>query len=228
MTKKAKAFELFDEGKTPISPEVKDLKLKGSTRYNYFYAWQKSRGGTPPSSAPASIKLSSGETLGAIDESRERKKESIPPEIEKQTPIEETKLEEPKSEGMDEGEEVKPEGGIEPEGAPPEEPKEPPPEKPKAQVESIGTVSEVITPKEKDGKPEEPERKIATTIADDGIKCTVFLSLPTLALYRIAASTQAQIDDGEELSLGDFLDTCAEDFFRVRGKKLGLISTGGK
>lgn len=44
MSKKDRAFKLFDEGKTPISLEVKDLKLKGSTRYNYYYDWQKSRG----------------------------------------------------------------------------------------------------------------------------------------------------------------------------------------
>ena len=100
--------------------------------------------------------------------------------------------------------------------------------KPKAQDESIGTVTEVVAVKGKDGKPDGPERKMATTIADDGIKCTVLLSLQTLALFRIAATTQAQFDGGGDLSLGDFLDTCAEDFFRVRGKKLGLISSGGK
>ena len=32
MSKKDKAFELFDEGKNPSSPEVKALKLKGSTK----------------------------------------------------------------------------------------------------------------------------------------------------------------------------------------------------
>jgi len=36
VSKKDKAFELFDEGKNPSSPEVKALKLKGSTKYNYF------------------------------------------------------------------------------------------------------------------------------------------------------------------------------------------------
>lgn len=112
--------------------------------------------------------------------------------------------------------------------APIEEAEEAAPEKTNARVEGIGTVSEVAIPKEKEEKPEEPERRIATTITDEGIKCIVFLSLQTLALFRIASTTQAQFDNGEELSLGDFLDTCAEDFFRVRGKKLGLISSGGK
>ncbi|KKM85323.1 hypothetical protein LCGC14_1290110, partial [marine sediment metagenome] len=96
--------------------------------------------------------------------------------------------------------------------------------------ETIGEVSEVVIPRSKDGKPMGPEQKIATTVVEDGIKCTVLLSLRTLTLYSIAKSTQAQVSqngDGE-LSMGDFLDTCAADFFKVRGKKLGLISTGGK
>ena len=100
-------------------------------------------------------------------------------------------------------------------------------EKPPGSDEDIGGASEVRVPKGKGGKPTGPEMKIATTIADDGIKCTVFLSLQTLALYKIAASTQAQLNGGEVLALGDFLDTCAVDFFRVRGKKLGLITSGG-
>ena len=45
VTKKEEAFKLFDEGKTALSPEVKDLKLKSQTRYNYYYEWQKSNGG---------------------------------------------------------------------------------------------------------------------------------------------------------------------------------------
>ena len=88
----------------------------------------------------------------------------------------------------------------------------------------------MVTPKNKDGKIIGPEQKIATTVAEDGIKCTVLLSLRTLTLYSIAKSTQAQLSqngDGE-LSMGDFLDTCAADFFKVRGKKLGLINTGGQ
>jgi len=35
MSKKDEAFELFDEGKVPSSPEVKALGLKGTTKYNY-------------------------------------------------------------------------------------------------------------------------------------------------------------------------------------------------
>ena len=58
MAKKDEAFKLFDEGKTAISPEVKDLKLKGTTRYNYYLEWQKKGGVVSTSSA------SSGEAKG--------------------------------------------------------------------------------------------------------------------------------------------------------------------
>ena len=33
ISKKTKAFKLFDEKKGPSSPEVKALRLKGTTRY---------------------------------------------------------------------------------------------------------------------------------------------------------------------------------------------------
>ncbi len=50
MTRKEKAFKLFEEGKTASSPEVKALGLKGRTKYNYYLDWQKDRGVTSPSS----------------------------------------------------------------------------------------------------------------------------------------------------------------------------------
>jgi len=39
MTKEDEAFRLFEEGKTAPSPEVKALKLKSQSRYNYYYEW---------------------------------------------------------------------------------------------------------------------------------------------------------------------------------------------
>ena len=44
MTKKDQAFSLFDQGKKPSSPEVKQLGLKPKTLYNYFQLWKKSGG----------------------------------------------------------------------------------------------------------------------------------------------------------------------------------------
>lgn len=69
------------------------------------------------------------------------------------------------------------------------------------------------------------KRKIPTSILGEGLRVTVFLSISTLTLYQIAATLQSQYDGEEALTLGDFLDTCAEDFFKVRGKSLGLINT---
>jgi hypothetical protein len=40
-TKKAKAFRLFDEGKIPSDGEVKAIKIKPKTRYNYYQEWKK-------------------------------------------------------------------------------------------------------------------------------------------------------------------------------------------
>ena len=44
MSKKAKAFALFDQGKKPRSPEIKDLGLCSKTTYNYYQDWKKSCG----------------------------------------------------------------------------------------------------------------------------------------------------------------------------------------
>jgi len=201
MSEKEKAFALFDEGKTTISPEVKELKLKSKTRYNYYLEWRKAGNTSSPSlETPSEAKGKIKEAIGGIDETKQVKRKASPQAAEE--------AKEPEVSSQEKHEEAKP-------------------EKPKVKEEAIGIVSEVVEPKDKDGKPPEPERKIATTVVEDGIQCRVFLSLQTLALYRIAATTQAQYEDGE-LSLGDFLDTCAENFYKVRGKKLGLISTGGE
>ena len=41
MSKKAQAYALFNQGKKPSSPEVKDLGLKPKTTYNYYQEWKK-------------------------------------------------------------------------------------------------------------------------------------------------------------------------------------------
>ncbi len=48
MSKKAKAFELFGQGKRPSDQEIKALGLSPKTRYNYFQEWKKSPGGAQP------------------------------------------------------------------------------------------------------------------------------------------------------------------------------------
>jgi len=195
---KEAAFKLFDEGKKAISPEVKKLGLKSNTRLNYYWEWRQKRG-----LPPASEKEGVGDIMEPKLGNKQTENETLEPE--------DNNTKEPNDDNVEE-----------PEGS------EANPEKAKKDSEAISAVNEATKPKDKDEKKEEKELKIATTIADEGIRCTVFLSLQTLALYKIAASTQAQVDGGELLLLGDFLDTCAEDFFAGRGKKLGLISTGGR
>lgn len=41
ISKKARAFQLFVEGKDASSQEVKDLKLPGTTRHTYYWEWNK-------------------------------------------------------------------------------------------------------------------------------------------------------------------------------------------
>ncbi len=242
-SKKDKAFALFSQGFDPKSPEVKALKLQSSTRYKYHKEWEnKGKPETTKNQTRASAVSSTkpnGETIGAIDETRTKPKEQAPevkPAPEEQTPPTnvEKPPEEPKAEASKEKKVVVIDGVAQtgeelwPEDIPQEQARAE--ARAKAGAEIVGGVSEVVAPKNKDGKIIGPEQKIATTVAEDGIKCTVLLSLQTLTLYSIAKSTQAQIsENGDgELSMGDFLDTCAEDFFRVRGKKLGLINFGGK
>lgn len=45
MSKKDQAFSLFDQGKKPSSPEVKQLGLKPKTSYNYYQEYKHSFGG---------------------------------------------------------------------------------------------------------------------------------------------------------------------------------------
>ena len=59
-------------------------------------------------------------------------------------------------------------------------------------------------------------------IVGKGIPVKVTLSISTLAYYQIA-STQYR-----SLTLGTFLDSCADDTFRGRGLSLGLVKEGGK
>ena len=40
-TKKAKAFDLFNQGKRPGNPEVKFLGIKPQTVYRYYQEWKR-------------------------------------------------------------------------------------------------------------------------------------------------------------------------------------------
>lgn len=182
MSKKDKAFELFDEGKTTSSPEVKELKLKGATRYNYYAEWQKAGGVASPSPKAISEAKVKGKVVSELK-----------------------MIAEPKEEVNEEEEKVNEEGEGEKEEE--EEEKEPPESKEK--------------PKEKpstDGKKSPP-----TMVAGQGLTFAITISTKTLMLYQLAATYQ---DD--ELTLGDFIDTCVEDTYLGRGLDLGLVKTGGE
>lgn len=43
ISRKQRAFELFDQGKRPSDPEVRALKLKAGTIHGYFQEWKKNR-----------------------------------------------------------------------------------------------------------------------------------------------------------------------------------------
>lgn len=52
MAKKQEAFELFNKGFTPVSPEVKALKLAESSRYVYYHEWQDKKESPPTQNLP--------------------------------------------------------------------------------------------------------------------------------------------------------------------------------
>jgi len=58
-TAKEIAFALFDEGKVPSDKDVKALKLKAKTRYNYYQLWKNKQGPGSPAD------LETGDETGA-------------------------------------------------------------------------------------------------------------------------------------------------------------------
>lgn len=215
MTKKEAILALFAEGKSPSSPEVQAIGLKSPTRATYYWEWKKGGGkvtGSLSEGTGSVAKQRSGETIGGIDETKQMKKEAKSPDTEA------------KSGEESESTEANP---ANPENQ--QEPTEAEEEKPKPQ-ESIGGASEVRGKAEDDKSETKPPAKAGLTIAEEGIRCVVFLSLPTLTLYEIAAARQTQLAGNgvTKLLLGDFIDTCVNTFFKDRKLELGLIKTGGK
>jgi len=211
MNKKAKAFELFSQGFESSSPEVKALGLKANTRYSYFSKWNKA--GQPsslvvpekPTKAQKAIlkkmSLPGGESIQNISEFRSNKVkggEDIVKEETDKVKEGDTEVKEPESKDDEPQPKV-------------DEP-EPKDEKPegKPQTEKMGILSDGSTQiKQLSGQP---------------VVVTVAISPKTLALYDIARS----LNEGQELTMGDFFDTSAEDFFNGRGWDLGLVPVGGK
>ena len=206
ISKREQAFALFSEGKGPSSLEVKALGLTEGSRLTYHYDWNKA--GKPEGKLEETI---NSEASPAI-----KSKTSLPGGEAIASITEAKNLIQKYQETVQQKQEQEP------------------PEKLEEEFEDE-LMGEGEKPKKIEGKTEGIEapsggskKKIPTTILGEGLKVTVFLSIGTLALYQIASSVQAQHDGEGELELGEFLDTCAADYFRVRGKTLGLITAGGK
>lgn len=126
-SKKDKAFQLFAEGKLPISPELKALKLKGSTRYNYYYSWQRQGGITasPESRSEAKVKgskvISELEMVVPSEEVKGKKEE----EAEGEEELRGDEPEMPEPGGEDEGDEPEKPKPEEKKGTPPTDGKSP-------------------------------------------------------------------------------------------------------
>ena len=70
MSKKDKAFELFDQELEVGSPEIKDLGLKGATKYNYYRDWEIARGViASPEAIGEATATRKGKTILSGDES---------------------------------------------------------------------------------------------------------------------------------------------------------------
>jgi len=200
-SKKSKAYTLFSEGKQSSSPEVKALKLKLNTRYNYFSEWQRT--GKPDhiplreskgTTVAGRTTLQGGEEIGGYVEPETPVKAEIATTDD--TPPKETPKIVEDEEGIEAlGEAATPES---------EESLEEPPEGHKPKIE-LGL----------DGN---DKQSVSADVVGFGLPIRVQLSLKTLTLYQYAASRAE-----DDLTLGDFLDLVTTDYFQGRGRDLGLI-----
>jgi len=196
-SKKSRAYKLFSEGKKANSPEVKALGLKQGSRYGYYSKWNQE--GRPDHIihteivASASTQLDGGETVGGYVETE------IP--VKAETPVAEAA---PVREIL---ESVEDEEDSEEAEAPGEE------TKPKIEESPEGGKSKIEL-----GLDGNDKQSVSADVVGFGLPVRVNLSIKTLALYQIAASRS-----GDGLTLGDFLDSVAADYFQGRGRDLGLI-----
>lgn len=189
VSKRQRAFALFDEGKTPSSPEVRALKLRGNVKYNYYQQWKHRAKG-------------SGADGSVIPE-----KNVITPVI-KETDLVGVGLDESEANTV-KGESSVIEGVVVDESE-------------NNTGENKVAIGEGESSEEHPGDDGDGKKPLKRVVRAQGLTFQVVLSTKTLQLYQIAASMQ-----DIELTLGDFIDTCVEDFFRGRGYDLGLIKVGG-
>lgn len=82
-----------------------------------------------------------------------------------------------------------------------------------------------------EGEPEPKEPKIegisGEIVEGDALWIKAQVSMKTMTYYELAKSRVAR-EDGRNLSLGDFLDICVDDYFKGRGQELGIVYTEKK
>jgi len=198
-----KIFKLFHKGYGPNSPEVKELGLAYDTRKGYYWEWvklDKPDGYTKAESPTPESKIRKGGVKLDVKEIRDYKAGVVEPEKPPEPP---EGAPEPVPEPVPEVEQ--PSG----EGKPPEKPPEKPePERKKSLVPAIGEAMR--------------ESFEGLKVAGSTLPFVVDLSAKTIALYDIAATEAGA--RGESLDMGQFIDTCVEDYYLGRGLDLGLIT----
>ncbi len=215
-TKKERAFELFDAGVPLNSPEIKRLQLKGSTKYNYYGEWKKARGitdsteeekdGIRSSGVVGKTQLLGGETIAGLNEKdRPEKQEPVegPSPAEGETKQPGSEQEPLWAEDLTNEEISSLERIVEEQRASDKEPPEdkPPPDK---------------------GKEESSKEKARSSIIGEGLAIQVKISVKSMALFEDARH-RIFLNTGEKIMLGDFIDTCIEDFYKGRGMDLGIV-----
>ncbi len=65
-TAKELAFALFDQGKRPSDPEVKDLGIKARSTYTYFQTWKKKNNPDGSKATTTPVRSASGIEIGKI------------------------------------------------------------------------------------------------------------------------------------------------------------------
>lgn len=200
-TKKDRAYALFCEGKVPTSSEIRALDVNDSTRYKYFYAWQADGKPDrvpegPRHKASPAPSLPGGESVKVIDETRTLAE------------AEKAKAEEEKAKRKDKKANLEERLGAVSEEA-----------EQKEDGEGKEDTEEKEDSEAKSGGPKFPSSSSgAKSIIGQGLTVTCKVSIKTMALYEYAATV-----GGDELTFGDFVDTCVEDFFRGRNQDLGII-----
>jgi len=196
-SKKSKAYRLFSEGKTSTSPEVKALKLKASTRYRYFSRWNKTG---KPDHVPHQERAGVGGTPLEGDEMIGGYEELATP-VKAEAPVAETASVREVPESAEDEEDDEEFEASEEEVTP-----------------ETDELLEEHKPKIELGLDGNDKQSVSADVVGFGLPIRVHLSLKTLTLYQIAASRSE-----DDLTLGDFIDVVAEDYFRGRGRDLGLI-----